>query len=155
MALTLGQAAKLVGKGKTTLTRAIQAGRLSATRRDDGSYRIDPAELARVYDVRPVTHETVTRDPESIARAAAFEAENRMLKEMLADVREDRDRWRNMAESAQRLLTDQRPNKPRPTSTSEPRRPLEPQEPMSAESVETGMSAIRRHLESLARKAGH
>ena len=28
--LTLGQAARIAGKGKTTLTRAIQAGRLSA-----------------------------------------------------------------------------------------------------------------------------
>ena len=62
MLLTLGQAAKLAGKGKTTLTRAIQAGRLSATRLEDGSYRIDPAELCRVYDVRAATPETVTRD---------------------------------------------------------------------------------------------
>jgi excisionase family DNA binding protein len=31
--LTLGQAAKLAQVGKTTLTRAIRAGRLSATRR--------------------------------------------------------------------------------------------------------------------------
>ncbi len=178
MLLTLGQAAKLTGKGKTTLTRAIQAGRLSATRRDDGSYQIDAAELCRVYSVRIETPETVTRDshavhhatpgetphatpyrdPESIARMAELETENRMLRELLTEVREsrdelraDRDDWRARAE---RLLTDQRP-KARPTATSEPRKPVEPREPMSAESVETGMSAIRRHLESLARKAGH
>jgi len=43
--LTLGQAARLTGFGKTTLTHAIKAGRLSASRREDGSYEIDPAEL--------------------------------------------------------------------------------------------------------------
>ena len=47
--LTLGQAAKLVGKSKSTITRAIQSGKLSAQRQEDKSYRIDPAELHRVW----------------------------------------------------------------------------------------------------------
>jgi hypothetical protein len=38
--LTLGQAAKIAGVGKTTLTRAIQAGKLSATPHDDGGIRV-------------------------------------------------------------------------------------------------------------------
>ena len=49
MQLTLGQAARQTGKSKSTLTRAIKSGRLSATRSDDGSYLIDPAELFRVW----------------------------------------------------------------------------------------------------------
>jgi excisionase family DNA binding protein len=49
MTMTLGQAARATGVGKTTLARAIKAGRLSATRTDLGSYQIDPAELHRVY----------------------------------------------------------------------------------------------------------
>jgi predicted site-specific integrase-resolvase len=53
--LTLGQAARIAGVGKTTLARAIKAGRLSATRREDGGYAIDPSELSRVYDVTPET----------------------------------------------------------------------------------------------------
>lgn len=60
MELTLGQAAKVTGLGKTTLTRAIKRGHLSATRREDGSYAIDPSELSRVYKVTPETVETVT-----------------------------------------------------------------------------------------------
>ena len=47
--LTLGQAAKRVGKSKSTLTRAIQNGKLSAQRQHDNSYGIDPAELFRVW----------------------------------------------------------------------------------------------------------
>lgn len=52
--LSLGQAAKLAKRGKTTLARAIKAGRLVADRRADGSYRIDPAELARAYELSAV-----------------------------------------------------------------------------------------------------
>jgi len=47
--LSLAMAAKQVGKSKPTLLRAIRAGRLSVTRRDDGSYDIDPAELLRAF----------------------------------------------------------------------------------------------------------
>ena len=48
---SLAQAAKATGKSKPTIARAIKAGRLSATRADDGSYTIDPAELARVFSL--------------------------------------------------------------------------------------------------------
>ena len=49
MAHTLGQAAKAAGVSKTTLRRAIENGRLSASRNADGSYEIDPAELHRAF----------------------------------------------------------------------------------------------------------
>src|SRR4051812_7141493 len=49
MALSLRQAARTAGVSKSTISRAIQAGRLSATRSDDGGWSIDPAELCRVY----------------------------------------------------------------------------------------------------------
>ena len=49
MILTLRQAAELTGKSKSTLTRAMKSGRLSASRDADGMYAIDPAELARAY----------------------------------------------------------------------------------------------------------
>jgi hypothetical protein len=51
MSYTLGQAARATGKTKPTIARAIKIGRLSASRADDGSYLIDPAELHRVYPV--------------------------------------------------------------------------------------------------------
>ena len=49
MEYTLTEAAEATGLGRTTLHRAIKSGRLSARREEDGSYRIDGAELARVY----------------------------------------------------------------------------------------------------------
>ncbi len=118
--LTLGQAARLAGVGKTTLTRAIKAGRLSATRREDGGYQIDSSELSRVYNVTPETAETVSAtgdavhratpegdrdatpampsDHELVTRLALAEAELRAMKDMLAEVRQSRDDWKAQAE---------------------------------------------------------
>jgi excisionase family DNA binding protein len=50
MQLTLGQAAKQVGVSKPTLSKAISTGKLSTTRREDGSFAIDPAELCRYVE---------------------------------------------------------------------------------------------------------
>jgi excisionase family DNA binding protein len=121
--LSLGQAARLTNTSKTTLTRAIKAGRLSATRRFDGSYEIDPAELARVYTVTPVTvaaasnavqRTTGDRDP---GETPALRAEIEGLRAQLATMRELADTWRGQAETWQkqaeavRQLADQRPRR--------------------------------------------
>ena len=45
MSYTLGQAARAAKCSKPTISRAIQRGRLSPVRAEDGSYEIDPAEL--------------------------------------------------------------------------------------------------------------
>src|SRR5215211_4082113 len=42
-------AAELTGKDRSTITRAIDAGKLSATRDEHGRFLIDPAELERVF----------------------------------------------------------------------------------------------------------
>ena len=49
MQYTAGQAAKAVGKNIATITRAIKSGKISASKDDAGSWRIDPAELHRVF----------------------------------------------------------------------------------------------------------
>jgi len=50
--LTLTEAARLAGVSKTTLTRAIRAGKLTATPLEDGGFAIDAKQLARVYKVK-------------------------------------------------------------------------------------------------------
>ena len=47
--LSLREAAEQAGTSKSTIWRAIRAGRLSATRTDDGGFAIDPAELFRAF----------------------------------------------------------------------------------------------------------
>jgi hypothetical protein len=112
--VSLGQAAKLAGLGKTTLARAIKSGRLSATRRDDGGYQTDVAELERVYPLRAPTDATGATDPTRgttvhlatgdatdgnlTGEIAALRATATLMREQIADLREDRDRWRGVAE---------------------------------------------------------
>ena len=47
--LGLRDAARQVGVHRSSIHRAIRSGKLSATRTETGDYRIDPAELARVF----------------------------------------------------------------------------------------------------------
>jgi len=75
--LTLGQASRETGVHKSTIARAVDDGRLSATKNDHGHYQIDPSELFRVFDpvgqdpssdtARPLAqhHETPVATPET------------------------------------------------------------------------------------------
>lgn len=53
MEYTLAGAAETTGISKSALHRAIQKGRLAARKLEDGTLRIDGAELARVYPPSP------------------------------------------------------------------------------------------------------
>ena len=129
---TLGTAARAVGKSKATISRAIKSGRLSASRSEDGSYLIDPAELHRVFpetgatggdtgamkrSATPLSVDGLDLAPlrETVAwqRLIAEQAETiRYLKQKLdATVEERRTERQQEAEERRRLLallTDQR-----------------------------------------------
>ena len=128
LAAAEAEAAEQAGTSKSTIWRAIRAGRLSAARTDDGGFAIDPAELFRAFPperpaerfagqdataIAPATGQAGTGETDDLAiKLAAAEAELRGLKELLAEVkanrdelRQDRDDWRGRAE---RILTDQR-----------------------------------------------
>ena len=49
MKLTLNQAAKECGRAKSTLSKALKSGKLSAERGEKGAYLIEPSELFRVF----------------------------------------------------------------------------------------------------------
>ncbi|NIJ35324.1 DNA-binding protein [Sphingomonas oligoaromativorans] len=61
MAYTLGEAAKATGVSKASISRAINSGRISAIKKDDGSFSIEPVELHRVYPPKSTT--TVSETP--------------------------------------------------------------------------------------------
>jgi len=110
--LSLSQAAKITGKSKSTINRAIKTGKISAARHEDGSYSIDPAELSRAFNLEP--QEGSKRndvEPDAnrlLERIEALEAMLNREREISVDLKEDRDRWRQQATA---LLTDQRPTK--------------------------------------------
>jgi excisionase family DNA binding protein len=117
--LSLREAAQQARTSKSTILRAIQSGRMSASRTDDGGYSIDPAELCRVYPPRPdapdqsadqsagqgATGSATDAATELRIRNAQLEAGFNALKAILEaekkhldEVREDRDRWAAQAE---------------------------------------------------------
>jgi len=49
MYLTLGQAAREAGVAKSTISKALASGKLSYREKNSEGYKIDPAELFRVY----------------------------------------------------------------------------------------------------------
>ena len=60
--LTLGEAARQCGVSKATISKAIRTGKLSATRREDGSWSIDHSELARYLDANGYRFRSKTSD---------------------------------------------------------------------------------------------
>ena len=126
MLLTLGQSAKHLGVSKPTISKAISTGKLSAQRREDGSFAIDPAELERyrsanehrfagnrketVSSLRPETHtETALRAELDMVRAQlAMMRELTAAETRRAEAAEaQRDAWQRQAEQV-RLIADQR-----------------------------------------------
>ena len=105
MGITLREASEKVGVTRQTLMKAIKTGRVSAEKSDTGEWRIEPVELFRVWP--PVNEvQQPLQDGLTSSDTPGLQAENRLLREQVAELREERNAWR---EQAQRLaLTDQR-----------------------------------------------
>jgi hypothetical protein len=98
---TLGTAATACGVNKSTVLRAIKAGKISAARNEHGEWQIDPAEMHRVY---PPAESNGAEHP-SEQRHALVPMRDRtdelvaQLREQLADLRNERDRARTDADT--------------------------------------------------------
>jgi excisionase family DNA binding protein len=133
MALTLSQAARSCGRGKTTLLRAVRSGRLSATRDETGgTWLIEPSELARVFPPGPVPETTNGAVRNGADRPAVIEARiaemietQRLRDDFIADLRARLDRSETERREAQArvaaLLADQRPRADSPPTPEPPR----------------------------------
>ena len=122
--MTLSEAAKWAGVTRATIHKALRGGRLSGRKDDAGEWRIDPAELERVY--QPGKTVDVSRDGEVSSSdtgelIAAKDRELALVREMLAEVRaqrddamEQRDKAMELADRHTRLLTHQEEQKAHP-----------------------------------------
>jgi len=97
---TLGEAARQCGVSKGTISKAISTGKLSATRREDSSWSIDPAELARYLEANRHRFRSEMFKPDRPETTTVTDALVVELRGVIADLRQDRDHWR---EQAQRL----------------------------------------------------
>jgi len=133
--LTLSQAVQLIGKSKSTLSRAIKNGRLSARRNGDGTFSIDPAELLRAFPNETPRHSLEQRsEPFHATGVAGLEqAEINALRDELAKaeqraaVAEAQAEERARAlDAAERNLADLRRMLPGPTApgTAKPSSPF-------------------------------
>ena len=114
-AYSLATAAEVAKVTKPTVFRWIKSGKISATKADDGSFRIEPAELHRYLD--SVAKDTLQSQPaqqaeppsspapETAAQLVALRYELDKLKVLLdlerertGDIKAERDRWAAQAE---------------------------------------------------------
>jgi hypothetical protein len=114
----LSEAARLTGRPRSTLHRAMKAGRLSYTVGPDGARLIDPAELERIYDMQPSATPapdapTVawnkSQQAEMVAQLAAERAKTAMLEARFADAQDQIGdlRGRLDASEAERRANDE------------------------------------------------
>lgn len=90
MHYSLGQAAKAAGVSKSTISKALATGRLSYVEKDSAGYRIDPAELHRVFPPKPMetgADRAKENDHEPHANAGRTGEETRLLEKELEGVR--------------------------------------------------------------------
>ena len=114
--MTMRQAAEWAGVTRGTIHKAITSGRLSANKSDTGVYRINPAELERVYPRRQpvgVLEDTPERHSDT-AELMALRREVELLRERQkasetreTDLRVERDRLLSLLEKTTLLLTHQ------------------------------------------------
>ena len=99
--LNLSEAAKESRLSKSAVWRAVNSGRLPATRTFAGDYRIDPAELHHVFppggaelatDVSPIVV-SMRRDPTELERAeaASMQEQIKRLLEVGRQIRKELD----------------------------------------------------------------
>lgn len=122
MAYSLATAAEAAKVTKPTVFRWIKSGKISATKAEDGTYRIEPAELHRYLDsvaketlpagttkqAEPPLREGADTLPEMIALRSEVEKLKALLemerqraedaRQRIEDVKAERDRWAQQAE---------------------------------------------------------
>ena len=111
---SMGEAARRLGLSKPTVSSKIKKGLISATQLDDGSYRIEGAELARFEQSyqKPARGKRKGEKPsdkrESSVELQIAEVELRAARERIAELTSDRDRLqRELAKAQERLETAQ------------------------------------------------
>ena len=113
MSYTLGEAAIACGKSKSTLSKAIKAGKISAFKNDHGAFEIEPSELFRLYPPTPPpieqnTIETVgveqKETPKNTNNIEMLEAKLQMANERIDELKSDKEKleidkeqWRQQA----------------------------------------------------------
>ena len=101
--LTLGQAAKLVGKSKPTISKAVTDGKLSG-KKVNGVFEIDKSELERVYGKTSVKAQKAKTDLKSNGGSTVLALEKKHLEEKVADLQARLEKAEDREQSANTRL---------------------------------------------------
>lgn len=93
--LNLSQAAKAVGKNRTTIWRHINTGKLSSERNNDGNPVVDTSELLRVYG-EIINFATDTEERKQHQATPSYEELVSKIKELIKEQKEMRDELTNL-----------------------------------------------------------
>jgi peptidoglycan hydrolase CwlO-like protein len=163
---TIGTAAKATGKSKSTLSRDIRNGKISAKKLADGSYEIEPVELHRVYPM--VSHSNgfsnpKSNDPQPLGNTnetPVLQREVEGLREQVQLLKSERDDLRHRLDQSEEerrrtqhqltaLLTDQR-EKPESLNSQLPPQPQPEQPPSSVSTKSTWLTVLAIMAASIA-----
>ena len=118
---TIGQAAKEAGKAKSTIKKAIDTGEMSVAEKTSRGFKIDAAELFRVFPKRtenvPIEQtETKNKTIENSVLQVKLEAAEQRYGDAEKTIDDLRERLSKSDDERTRLsilLTDQRPAEPK------------------------------------------
>lgn len=114
MGVTAKEAATLVGMSKTGIIKAIQSGKLSASKDIHGTWEIDPAELFRVYaPVSTTVHSAPIVDSKLVdTRIESLEEQLALQRELIESQRETIEDLRATVASLRPLLLTDKEHRP-------------------------------------------
>jgi excisionase family DNA binding protein len=91
MPLTLAEAAQVTGLNRSTILRAIKRGAISGVRGESGAWSVESVELRRVFPPAAAGAKAMPQHTHVDALTAELRAQ-------LAEMRQQRDAWRGVAE---------------------------------------------------------
>ncbi len=158
MEYTLADAAKTAKVNRSTLFRAIKSGRLSASRLEDGSYRVDASELARVYDLQHAVHrldgalQHGAQGENAPATVEGAGVELAVLRVRVQMLEVERERWDQERETIRETVDDLRK---RLDQEQEERRNLQRQLAPPTQSAQEPLAVVEELRRRLAESEAH
>jgi hypothetical protein len=115
--LTLGQAAKITGRSKATIFKAIESGRLSYLEKTTRGYKLDSKEVFLVFppnDSDIVQGERSQTFNERTIENNFLKRENELLREQVNDLRQRLDKESEERRMTAKMLLTHQPQQARP-----------------------------------------
>ena len=118
---TLNQAAKEAGKSPSTIHRSLNNGKLSYMSKDNDGYKIDPAELFRVFPKKGIENTKIEQsgiskeqqqNTEIVHKNIRLESELKAAIEMIETLKADKTFLQDELKKSTSLIADMRINRP-------------------------------------------